>query len=190
MPIVKRVTIKVDNVGKVVGAINDLVGKQVLIGIPSKNAARKDGGPMNNAAIGYVMEFGSPSQNIPARAWLIPGVEHAEAKALAQLRKAADAALVGESKLAEQKLNAAGVIGANSVIAQINSNIPPPLSPATIRNRRGARNTQSRRPAEERYAELIKGGMPPAQAQSEAGIVALVNTGSMRNAVTYVVEKK
>jgi hypothetical protein len=75
------------------------------------------------------------------------------------------------------------------VKAKTSSNIPPPLKPSTIRGRKYLRGTQSRRAGETKYSALVKGGMAPAAAQRAAGIVSLVNTGQLRNAVTYVVRK-
>lgn len=190
MAIDPRVTVVKDTTKKVFTSLAELIGKQVLVGIPESKAERKDDAGANNALIGYVMEFGSPAQNIPARPHLIPGVEKAEKAALVQLRHAASSALDGESKKADQYLNAAGIVAANEVRGEINSNIPPPLSPKTIRARRRARGTKSMRESEQVYLELVAQGVDPGPAQSETGIVALVNTGQYRNAITYVVEKK
>jgi hypothetical protein len=186
----KRMTITKDSVSEVVKSITKFVGKQVLIGIPESTAERQDEGPINNATIGYLMETGIPSQNVPARPWLVPGVKKAEAPAVAKLQQAADAALDGNTQKADQALNAAGLIGVNFVRAEIGSNIPPPLAPSTVRNRKYARGTKSRRKGEEQYLALVKGGTPPGQAQSQAGIVALVNTSQLRNSVTSVIRNK
>jgi hypothetical protein len=185
-----RVSIIKDDVSKVVKSITELVGKQVLIGIPEEKTDRQSDEHVNNATIGYVMEHGSPEHNIPARPHLIPGVQKAEKPAVAQLRKAADASLSGDSKKADQFLGAAGIIGANEVRGMINSNIPPPLSPATIRNRHHARGTKSMRESEDVYLDLVSKGVDPEAAQSETGIVSLVNTGQYRNSITSVVRKK
>ena len=185
-----RVSITKDNVSKVFKSLAALTGKQVLIGIPDDHGDRKDGDAANNALIGYTMENGSAAQNIPARPHLVPGVQKAEKAAVAQLRKAADAALVGDTRKADQFLEAAGIIGANEVRGMINSNIPPELSPETIRRRKYARGTRSRRESEDVYLDLVSKGVDPAAAQGETGIVSLVNTGAYRNSITSVVRKK
>lgn len=188
-----RVTITKDSVSAVVGALNWLTGKQVLIGIPEAKTERDDsesGQPVTNAALGYIHEYGSPAANIPARPFLVPGVEKAEEAALVPLKAAAEATLAANRKKAEQLLNQAGVIGMNSARTEINSNVPPPLSPKTIRGRKYSRGTKSRRKAEDQYLELVAGGMPPGDAQTAAGIVSLVNTGQLRNSITYVVRGK
>jgi hypothetical protein len=185
-----RVTITKDNVSKVFAGITELVGQQVLIGIPEDKNKREGDDTANNAMIGAVHEFGSPLQNIPARPWLIPGVKKAEKPALTQLRKAADAALNGNTEEAARRLAAAGIIGANEARGEINSNIPPPLSPSTIAHRPGQRKTKSMRKSEIKYFELLDSGMSPGDAQSAAGIVALINSGQLRNSITSVVRKK
>jgi hypothetical protein len=186
-----RVAITKDNVSKVVKGITELVGKRVLVGVPEDAAARKgDDDHVNNATIGYAMEFGQPEHNVPARPHLIPGVQKAEKPAVAQLRKAADATLNGDSAKADQFLNAAGIIGANEVRGMINSNIPPALSPETIRRRKYTRGTKSRRESEDVYLDLVSKGVTPEAAQGETGIISLVNTAQYRNAITSVVRKK
>jgi hypothetical protein len=189
-----RVTITKDKVNAVVGSITKLVGKQVLVGIPESNAARQDeqsaGSHPTNAMIGYVMETGSPARNVPARPWLVPGTRESQRDWMPHLRGAAGAALDGNPQKSDQELTAAGVVAESGVKRKIGSNIPPPLKPSTIRARKYARQTQSRRANEERYLEQVRSGVDPATAQSAAGIVSLVNTGQLRNAVTSVVRTK
>lgn len=183
----KAVTVVKDNVAKVFKDIEALVGKQVLVGIPDSGQNQRDEGPVNNATIAYVMEFGSPLHNVPARAFLIPGVEAVRTPALRQLRQAADAALKGDTAGMLAALDRAGTIASNEVKHRINSNIPPPLKPETIRNRYRGRDVKKRRESEDVYLDLVSKGVDPGAAQSEVSIVALVNTGQMRNAITYVV---
>lgn len=182
----KAVTVVKDDVAKVFKSIQDLVGKQVLVGIPDNGQNRRDGEAINNATIGYVMETGSPINNVPARPFLVPGVSNSRTASLFQLRLAADAALAGDDKKMMQGLQRAGIVASNEVKHVINSNIPPPLKPGTIRNRHRGRETK-RRESEEVYAGLVAKGVDPGAAQAEVGIVALVNTGQLRNAITYVV---
>ena len=189
-----RVSVVKDNVKQVFASINELVGKQVLVGIPADHAERKDDEGANNALIGYTMEFGSPAQNIPARAHLIPGVQKAEPQALRQMRAAASATMDGDSKKADQFLTGAGIIASNEVRGMVNSNIQPPLSPKTIANRwrqrNGVRGIKSRRESEQVYLGLVDKGVTPAAAQAETGIISLINTKEYRDSITFVVRKK
>jgi hypothetical protein len=183
------VTITKDIVSEVFASLQDLVGNQVLIGFPESADARQDGDPMNNAALAYVHEFGSPAANIPARPFLIPGVDKATDPALVQMRAAADAALVGDTAKADQALQAAGIIGANFARNEINSGNFVPLAPSTIRNRHRSRGTASMRKSEKQYMQLVDSGMSPADAQAATGIKPLINTSQLRNSITSVVRK-
>lgn len=184
-----RVEITEDHAAAVVKSLHKLLGYEVLIGIPEAGPGREDE-PVKNSELGFIHEFGSPANNIPARPFLIPGVEKIKPQAIAQLQKASEAALNADDGKAQKYMLAAGAIGMNGAKAQISSNIPPPLKPGTIRSRKYGRGTQSRRPEEERYLEMTKAGMDPGVAQSTAGIVTLINTGQLRNSITYVLGNK
>ncbi len=184
-----RLTITRDNVAEVVTSISTLVSKQVLVGIPESTTDRSEG-RITNAALGYIHEFGSPAANIPARPFLRPGVKKATPEALVQLRAAVQAALVGNKAKVDQSLNGAGLIAASGAKQEISSGDFAPLSPSTIRNRHRARQTASMRPSEEEYLGLVNGGMSPGEAQEATGIRPLINTGALRNSLTYVVRTK
>ena len=155
------VTITKDRMADVLKSIQSLVKERTLVGIPAANAERRDG-PINNAAIGYINEFGSPANNIPARPFLIPGVEAAQPKVVKQLRRGADQALGGKLDAADKALHSAGIVAVNAVRAKISEGIPTPLKASTIaaRARRGRTGTKP-----------------------------LIDTGQLRNSLTYVVRK-
>jgi hypothetical protein len=138
--------------------------QDVLIGIPSDKAARKEeGGELNNATIGYIMEHGAPEMNIPARPHLIPGVEAVTEKMAKALGAAAKASLLGDPTAVGKALNRVGLIGQNSVKAMINAGPPPMLAAGTLaaRHRRGRTGTKP-----------------------------LIDTGQYRNSITYVLRSK
>jgi hypothetical protein len=182
-------TIVKDNTARIFKQLEQLMNKQVLVGIPDSGQNVRGEEPVNNATIGYVMEFGSPLHNVPARPFLIPGVEKARSACLVQLRQAAAAALKGDKGGMLQGLNRAGILASNEVKMTINSNIPPPLKPGTIRNRHRGRDTKMRE-SEQVYLGLVAKGAAPGAAQIDVGIIALVNTGQLRNSITYVVRDK
>jgi len=155
------VTITKDRMADVLKSIESLVKERTLVGIPATNAERRDG-PINNAALGYINEFGSPANNIPARPFLIPGVEAAQSKVVKQLRKGADQALDGKLDAADKALHSAGIVAVNAVRATLSEGIPPPLKASTIaaRERRGRTGTKP-----------------------------LIDTGQLRNSLTYVIRK-
>lgn len=178
-----------DNMAQVMRSVNTLVSKDVLVGIPA-GPERPEGEPITNAELGYVHEFGSPVNNVPARPFLIPGIQDVQEQITAQFRAAAVAALSGNMAQVDVRLNRAGLIASSSAKAKISSNIAPALSPETIKNRHKGRKTKSMRQNEKAYLNLVAGGSQPADAQSAAGIVALVNTGELRNSITYTIRKK
>lgn len=178
-----------DKMRSIIDAINRITKKDVLVGIPDSAPERADT-PMTNAQIGYVMETGSPAHNVPARPFLVPGVQDVQAQCAERLGKAADAALGGNLAGAERQMSAAGMVAENSVKKKIGSKIPPALSPETIRNRHKSRQTQSMRADEKEYLAAVDSGADPAQAQTEAGIIPLINSGALRNSITHLVRDK
>jgi len=158
-----NVKVTKDSLKDVLRSIHGLVSKEVLIGIPQSGDARKNGEPIGNAEIGYIQETGSPANNLPARPFLAPGVEDALPKAEKQLERGAQGALNGHIDAGDKAMHAAGLIAQSSVRAKIQSNIPPPLAPSTLADRRRRGRT---------------------------GTIPLIDTGQLRNAVTYVIRKK
>lgn len=189
----KRVAIVKDSVSRVVRSINELVGKQVLIGIPESTTDRDDEderAPITNAELGYIHENGNPATNLPARPFLVPGVKSIEDVAVGELKKAAQVSLDGDVKKADVYLNRAGMIGMNGVKQEISYGNFEPLKPASVRSRRYNRKTQSLREDEKQYLKLVAQGMSPEGAQNVTGIQPLIDTGQLRNSINYVVRNK
>lgn len=138
-------------------AISVLSETEVLVGIP--HGESRDGG-MSNAQIGYLLETGSPSMNLPARPHLVPGVEQVQEFVGMQLTKAVDSALGGNKQRMYKYLESAGMKATMSVKHLINAGQFAALASATIAARK-RRGRQSEKP--------------------------LVDTGQMRNAHTYVI---
>ncbi len=63
-----RIRLNTDNLEK----IQKQLGRKffVKVGILGRTGARKEGGPLTNADIAFIHEFGSPAKNIPIRSWL------------------------------------------------------------------------------------------------------------------------
>lgn len=151
-----------DNVSKTVAAINQLVKKDVLVGIPDDAPQRASGEP-SNAQLGYIHEYGSPAANIPPRPFLIPGVADAQAQITEVLGKGGKAALEGDAAAAMRALTAAGLIAQDAVRAKITNGPFTPLAASTLAAR---------------------------AAKGFAGTKPLIETGKMRMAVTYVIRDK
>jgi hypothetical protein len=158
-------TITTDNLASVVQAIHRLTGEEILVGIPQANTARRndDDTSITNAEIGYIQETGSPAMNIPARPFLVPGVQAVEQGITKQLEKAAHAALDGSRLDVEKSFHAAGMVAQNGVRHQINDGDFKPLAEVTLAARR---------------------------ARGRTGTKPLIDTGQLRNSVTYVIRDK
>ncbi|SAL25781.1 hypothetical protein [Caballeronia telluris] len=151
-----------DKLQEVLRSMNALVKKDVLVGIPDSAPERRDT-PVTNAQIGYILDRGSPAKNIPARPWLVPGVEEVQSECAERLKKGATAALSGNQQGVDSALTAAGLTAEMGVKAKINSNIQPKLADSTLAARRARGVTREN---------------------------TLVDTGSLRNSVTHVIREK
>lgn len=149
------------NIKPILAAMKALADTDVLVGIPGEKTQR--GEPITNAAIGYIMENGAPEVNIPARPWLLPGIKSAQKLVVNYFKQAGVAAMDGNTAKVDRVMHAAGIVAADAARRKINSNIPPPLAPRTI------------------AARLARG---------RTGTKTLVDTGQLRNSVTYVVRNK
>lgn len=182
--------VKIDKVNDVVKALGSLVKTNVLVGIPESETERENQAEPNNAALGYIHEHGSPAQNIPARAFLVPGVRGAEKEYRPRLIKAAQLALDGKAKDALKQMDAAGLIAEMAAKDKIQSGPFEPLKPETVANRWKSRKTKSMRDSEVAYLKMVKEGVSPADAQTSAEITPLINTGSLRNSITHIIRGK
>lgn len=155
------VTKTISRAGDVARAVAFLTSRQALVGIPSTTAGNRNG-PINNAALLYIHDNGSPVAGIPARQVMGPGIQRKADEINRRLKSAARAAFEGRLSAVEAQLNAVGLVGAQGIKEAINSNTPPPLRPRTLaaRRRRGVTRTNT-----------------------------LVDTAQMRNAVTYVIRE-
>lgn len=157
-------TVKItkDGVPDLLKAIKALTSKEVLVGIPDTGAGRDDDA-ISNAEIGYLMETGSPAQNIPERPHLVPGVEDARDKIERRLKAGAQVALSGKVAEVDATLTAIGITAENAVKSKITAGPFAPLSPKTIAKRK---------------------------AKGRTGTKPLIDTGQYRRAITHVVRKK
>lgn len=136
-------TVREDNYADVLDALKQLSGTDVLVGIPADKAQRDDGGPLNNAEIGYLQSTGATVEidgetvTLPPRPFLDMGIEDSRDKTTARLKLAAQAALDGNASLAEQHLEAAGQIARDAAKAVIgDGDRLTPLSEKTLKRRR------------------------------------------------------
>ncbi len=138
----------------------------VLVGIPEADTERKaedmEDAQINNATLLALNNFGSPANNIPARPVMEIGIRNAQGEIAEQFKQAAKGALTQGVSALSPAYNRAGIIASVSIKKAINSQegIDGP-SEATLKAR---------------------------EAAGFKGTKALIVTGQMRNAITYVVK--
>lgn len=157
-----------DGTAKLFLGLSALASERVLVGIPASEAERQvdeeagDRGPINNAAIGKIMEEGSPIANIPARPHLKPTVREKRDDIVKTYKAGAKAVLDGKARSATAVHHRVGLLVESAVKAKINEGDFIPLAPATIAKRK-AKGRKSEKP--------------------------LVDTAQYRNAITHVVRE-
>lgn len=160
------VTVTKDNTAAMLKAVAALTKTRVLAGIPADGADRTpepgEKSAPNNALLGYLAEYGQPENNTPARAHLLPGIESVMPAVIPRMKAAAQAALSGKKDVVEMQFQAVGLLAQNGIRAYITDATFAPLSPRTIKQR---------------------------QARGRSGEKPLLDTGQLRRAYTYVIEK-
>lgn len=161
-----------DNMKAFLDGISFLNGHRVLIGIPEASAGR--GGPLNNVELAFLHSNGSPKMHIPARPFLEPAISDSETqeKISGCMRQAAINALSGDTGGALGEMTKAGLYGQAAAQERIGSGSMAPNAPITV-NGGWMRNPVSGKPVH------IKG---------KGSSAPLIDTGVLRNAVTFVVE--
>lgn len=136
---------------------------KVLVGIPEEKDSRQSSDGIGNAALLAINNFGSPANNIPARPVMQIGIRNARDEISEEFKRAAVEALSGGAAAVSRAYNRAGIIASTAIKKAINDQdgIEPP-SDATLaaRESRGFKGTK-----------------------------ALIVTGQLRNAITYVVKE-
>lgn len=165
----KNPTIKVtDFTADFNAVIKRFKNDQVLVGIPAEKTERSDDksddkSGITNAALLAINNFGSPAQNIPPRPVMAIGIANAQDEIADQFALAAKNALKDGVSAVTKYYNRAGIIASNSIKKAINSQegIEAPAE-STIKSR---------------------------ESKGFKGTKALIVTGQMRNAITYVVKE-
>lgn len=110
--------------------IRGLDGIEGTVGIQGAEASQVREGGTTNLKIAQVHEFGAPNANIPQRSFLRSTFDENERKYERELERGAGSVVDGKSAVAAV-LRVTEIARAD-VLDKINSNIPPPLSDATI----------------------------------------------------------
>lgn len=161
-----------DGIQGLLEGIDFLKSHQVLIGIPGDEAGRS--GPLNNVELAFLHSNGSPRMHIPARPFIEPALREKETqeKITGCMKRAILDALEGNTGGARTELEKAGLYGQAAAQKMVGSNALDPNAPITV-NGGWMRNRISGKPV------YIKG---------KGSSAPLIDTGSLRQAITYVVE--
>lgn len=185
----------VDNLQALQEAIGLLARTEVLVGVPEEKTERDDGETLTNAAIAYIQDNGAPEVNIPARPFMIPGINSVKPQLVKELigtaRRAAKASQPKKgqrppskadvAKVIEQGLHRVGLTASTGIKNKISEGIPPPLSERTLK----ARAARGRKGASDELQRRARGEAPSIELAKP-----LEDTGEMRNSVTYAIRDK
>jgi len=163
-----KTVITIDNLPALLRNLKRLGLKTVMVGVPGAKAGRKKVGKeadaMNNPTLAYIHEHGSPLDNIPARPFIAPGIKKAADKISKHLQKAGEVMLsTGDQDAVDRELHTVGTIAQRSIRSVINEGPPPALAKSTLAARRRRGHT---------------------------GTVPLIDTGQLRNSITYVLKEE
>jgi hypothetical protein len=121
---------------------------------------------MNNATIAYIQNKGSPRANIPARPFMTMGIQDGKERAVKMLKQVAESVLSGDADTVQKGYMAIGLMLVSKIRSRMTDGPWPPLKPRTIKDRANRR----------------KSGV--------AGTKPLIDTGKLRQAITYVIRTK
>lgn len=172
---------------KMVNDLLELTNKQVLVGVPEEKDPRYIGKgkkkvllveSVGNATLAYIHDNGSPLQNIPARPFMDPGIKQAQDRILPEFMKIAQDQLSDKKDKIEARFNRIGMICQASIRNVINEGEGfTPLKRSTLLGRLRRRKA-ARKWTDERREEVMESFKP------------LVDSGQLRNSITYVVAEK
>ena len=161
--------------------IASLEKQELLVGVPSDKAAREGEG-LNNATLAYIHDNGSPAANIPARPFMLPGIEAVRREIAKYFGISAKLSIVSGSDI-QGMLHKVGMIAQASIRNKINEGIQPPLKEGTLKGR-----------IRKRIA--IKGAKAELKHRKSGGEATLTNakpliaTGQLRNSINYAIRKR
>jgi hypothetical protein len=154
-----------DNVASMLTGMDAMAKTAVLVGIPADSPKnnRDDGSKIENSEIGLIMEFGAPEANIPPRPFLVPGINSVMPDIEKKLSRGAKRILTDPSFSPEQLFEIVGLTAQQGVQRYMTDAHFAPLAESTLAARK-SRGFQGEKP--------------------------LIETGSLRQSITFVVEKE
>lgn len=179
-----------DDMGAFLHALESMQAKDVLAGFPAEEEPRKveDGEekePITNAALGYIHNTGMPEQNIPARPFMVEGIETIKDKVISGMETVGVVALDGNTQAVEQGLHAVGMTAKLGIQNKILDGPFQPLAESTLKGRVRNAGSEVARAAQEELDSRAAGNAPNVDISRPLNV-----TGQMRNAVNYVLRDK
>lgn len=161
------IDITADNTQNFLNGLSFLQTHQVLIGLPEggeEESAEESGDEketISKVELAFIMTYGSPLKKIPPRPFIEPALasSNEQRKIVREMGNAAKQALEGNLGSARASLEKAGMVG-QSAVQEHMGGTPPPNSPSTAKRKE----------------------------KKHGSAVTLIDTGSLRQAITYVVE--
>lgn len=169
----------------IVANLQILGSKQVQVGIPGDAGGRAG---VTNAQIGYYHERGAPEAGLPARPFLVPGIQDAQPKIATLLATAAKKAVdpKGAKPDVAAVLQGVGLVAVSAVRKKFDDNDWEPLADSTIKarvRRQGAKG--GNKDYKEHYKKYKESGSLD---EVRGDVQILVDTGAMRQSITYVID--
>lgn len=163
-----------DGLKKLKSAIDTLKKNRVMVGIPGGSSAGSGG--ITNAQLAFIHSNGSPKLSIPARPFLEPAIAQAKTQdKIAQCMKSAVMAAIDQGEdAAIAELQNAGMAGAEAAKDYILNGGLAPNAPITIHG-----GWMKNKASGKVFYVRGKGSSKP-----------LIDTASLQNSITYVIEKK
>ena len=171
-----------------VAQLRSLTNVEVLVGFPEDTAHRDEEHGPTNAQLAYIHDNGAPEANIPARPFMVPGIESVQSKLVYKLRRTITAVMEGKADAVQIGFTQVGITAVLAIQSTINEGVPPPLSEATLRNRlrKGRKGGAGARKGAAIELDRRWDGQVPSVEFAKP----LVDTAQMRNAVNYVIRNR
>ena len=171
-------------IGNIVKGFDWIRHHEVLVGITQEKSSRSNG-QLTNAELMYIHTNGSPVNHIPPRPVIEPAISEEETfkRICDEIKNGMQSAFAGNLAGAERFYAKAGVIGMRAAQDYFTSGNLAPNAPITI-NGGWMRNHVSGKP-------VLIGHIDPETGKiiGKGSSRPLIDKGSLRKAITYVVRK-
>lgn len=177
--------VKADNMPELRAALRVLMRDEVLVGYPEDTTERDDpeskAQGITNASLAYIHDNGAPEANIPARPFMIPGIEACQEQVTSILARSAQYVLAGNVSKVKEGFERVGLAAVGSIQSTIRNGIGPALAEVTL-IKRAAKGRKGAQAELDRRAEGYAPGLDLA--------TPLMDTNEMLKSTNYVVRNR